>query len=156
MALDALSTLDTETPALTLADKALQAIQTSIIKGELAPGSKINEQMLAQRYGISRGPTREALLTLERRRLVVRIPHVGARVAQLSIDELNDLYRLRSVLEGMACELAAKHITPTALMQLQRLMDSQEAALAKGDTYFQQDGDVDFHYRIIQIGRAHV
>lgn len=73
MALDALSTLDTETPALTLADKALQAIQTSIIKGELAPGSKINEQMLAQRYGISRGPTREALLTLERRRLVVKI-----------------------------------------------------------------------------------
>ncbi|WP_434086783.1 GntR family transcriptional regulator [Shewanella rhizosphaerae] len=157
MALDALSTLDTETPALTLADKALQAIQTSIIKGELAPGSKINEQMLAQRYGISRGPTREALLTLERRRLVVRIPHVGARVAQLSIDELNDLYRLRSVLEGMACELAAKHITPTALMQLQRLMDSQEAALAKGDTYFQQDGDVDFHYRIIRAsGSCHL
>ncbi|QYJ97942.1 GntR family transcriptional regulator [Shewanella alkalitolerans] len=157
MALDALSTLDTETPALTLADKALQAIQTSIIKGELAPGSKINEQMLAQRYGISRGPTREALLTLERRRLVVRIPHVGARVAQLSIDELNDLYRLRSVLEGMACELAAKHITPTALMQLQRLMDSQEAALAKGDTYFQQDGDVDFHYRIIRAsGSRHL
>ncbi|QYJ94086.1 GntR family transcriptional regulator [Shewanella spartinae] len=157
MALDALSTLDTETPALTLADKALQAIQTSIIKGELPPGSKINEQMLAQRYGISRGPTREALLTLERRRLVVRIPHVGARVAQLSIDELNDLYRLRSVLEGMACELAAKHITPTALMQLQRLMDNQEAALAKGDTYFQQDGDVDFHYRIIRAsGSRHL
>ena len=55
----------------TLADQILVQIQTSIIKGELPAGSKINEQALAEKYGISRGPTREALQTLEDRKSVV-------------------------------------------------------------------------------------
>lgn len=122
----------------TLADQILVQIQTSIIKGELPAGSKINEQALAEKYGISRGPTREALQTLERQRLVVRAPHVGARVAQLTVSELNDLYQLRSVLEGMACELAASRITPEQLAKLEDLLATQEAALAKGDTYFKK------------------
>ncbi len=71
--------VDKATPekSSTLVDQILVQIQTSIIKGELAPGSKINEQALALKYGISRGPTREALQLLERQRLVVRIPHVA-------------------------------------------------------------------------------
>lgn len=146
-----------ERSSITLADQILVQIQTSIIKGELPAGSKINEQALAEKYGISRGPTREALQTLERQRLVVRVPHVGARVAQLTVSELNDLYQLRSVLEGMACELAATRITPLQLEKLQNLLAIQEAALAKGDTYFQEEGDVDFHYQIIQAsGNKHL
>lgn len=141
----------------TLVDQILVQIQTSIIKGELAPGSKINEQTLALKYGISRGPTREALQLLERQRLVVRIPHVGARVADMTVTELNDLYELRSTLEAMACELAAKRITDEQLDQLWQLLARQEAALAEGDTYFQEEGDVDFHYQIIRAsGNKHL
>ncbi|PST65456.1 GntR family transcriptional regulator [Shewanella algae] len=141
----------------TLVDQILVQIQTSIIKGELAPGSKINEQALALKYGISRGPTREALQILERQRLVVRIPHVGARVAAMTVAELNDLYELRSTLEAMACELAAKRITDEQLSQLWQLLARQEAALAEGDTYFQEEGDVDFHYQIIRAsGNKHL
>ncbi|AZQ12285.1 GntR family transcriptional regulator [Shewanella khirikhana] len=143
--------------AATLADQVLSAIQTAIIKGELAPGSKINEQALAAQFGISRGPTREALQTLERQRLVVRMPHVGARVAQLSVEELNDLYDLRSTLEAMACRLAAERITDAQLAELQALLERQEAALKQGDTYFQEQGDVDFHYQIIRAsGNKHL
>lgn len=149
--------LASEKSSTTLADQILVQIQTSIIKGELPAGSKINEQALAEKYGISRGPTREALQTLERQRLVVRAPHVGARVAQLTVSELNDLYQLRSVLEGMACELAASRITPEQLAKLQDLLAVQETALANGDTYFQEEGDVDFHYQIIQAsGNKHL
>lgn len=60
--------LASEKSSTTLADQILVQIQTSIIKGELPAGSKINEQALAEKYGISRGPTREALQTLERDR----------------------------------------------------------------------------------------
>ncbi|MCH1926210.1 GntR family transcriptional regulator [Shewanella sp. C32] len=141
----------------TLVEQILVQIQESIIKGELRPGSKINEQALAEKYGISRGPTREALQQLERQRLVVRIPHVGARVATLTIEELNDLYELRSTLEGMACELAAQRIDEQQLSQLWALLEQQEADLARGDSYFQQEGDVDFHYQIIQAsGNRHL
>jgi len=142
---------------ITLADKVLSEIQTSIIKGELPAGSKINEQTLARKYGISRGPTREALQTLEQRRLIVRVPHVGARVAELTVDELNDLYQLRSVLECMACELAAQNITQVQLEKLQQVLKKQETALSDGDSYFQEEGDVDFHYQIIQAsGNKHL
>ncbi|WP_417763393.1 GntR family transcriptional regulator [Shewanella sp.] len=141
----------------TLVEQILVQIQESIIKGELRPGSKINEQALAEKYGISRGPTREALQQLERQRLVVRIPHVGARVATLTIEELNDLYELRSTLESMACELAAQRIDEQQLSQLWALLEQQEADLARGDSYFQQEGDVDFHYQIIQAsGNRHL
>ncbi|GAB1147083.1 GntR family transcriptional regulator [Shewanella algae] len=151
--------VDKATPekSSTLVDQILVQIQTSIIKGELAPGSKINEQALALKYGISRGPTREALQILERQRLVVRIPHVGARVAAMTVAELNDLYELRSTLEAMACELATKRITDEQLSQLWQLLARQEAALAEGDTYFQEEGDVDFHYQIIRAsGNKHL
>lgn len=141
----------------TLVEQILVQIQESIIKGELRPGSKINEQALAEKYGISRGPTREALQQLERQRLVVRIPHVGARVATLTIEELNDLYELRSTLESMACELAAQRIDEQQLSQLWALLEQQEADLARGASYFQQQGDVDFHYQIIQAsGNRHL
>ncbi|MCL1079389.1 GntR family transcriptional regulator [Parashewanella spongiae] len=141
----------------TLADKILSQIQTSIITGELAAGSKINEQTLAAKYGISRGPTREALQTLERQRLVVRVPHVGARVAQLTINELNQLYQLRSVLEGMACELTAKNITSAQLVELHALLDRQQSALDAGDYDFQQQSEIDFHYQIIKAsGNRHL
>ena len=63
--------------------------------GELASGSKINEQELASRYGISRGPLREALQRLEQRHLVERIPHVGAPVVRMTPEKLMDLYRAR-------------------------------------------------------------
>ncbi|MFQ6371904.1 GntR family transcriptional regulator [Shewanella sp. YIC-542] len=143
--------------SLTLVEQILVQIQTSIIKGELPAGSKINEQALAEKYGISRGPTREALQQLERQRLVVRIPHVGARVAALTVDELNDLYELRSTLEVMACQLAARRITDAQLNELWQLLERQEAALAQGDSYFQQEGDVDFHYQIIRAsGNRHL
>lgn len=140
-----------------LVDQVLGELQTDIIKGELAPGSKINEQDIAARFGISRGPAREALQALERQRLVVRAPHIGARVAHLTIEELNELYQLRSVLEAMACELAAKNITPAQLTKLKSLIKTQQAALASDDPYFQQQGDVDFHYQIIQAsGNRHL
>ncbi|MGI2260631.1 GntR family transcriptional regulator [Shewanella sp. GXUN23E] len=140
-----------------LVDQVLAELQTGIIKGDIPPGSKINEQDIAERFGISRGPAREALLALERQRLVVRAPHIGARVARLTVAELNELYQLRSVLEAMACELAAKHISNAQLAKLRELIDHQQAALASDDPYFQQQGDVDFHYQIIQAsGNRHL
>ncbi|WP_095505008.1 GntR family transcriptional regulator [Paraferrimonas sedimenticola] len=136
----------------TLADKATLAIQQAIITGELEAGSKINEQALAAKYGISRGPLREALQTLEQQRLVVRQPNVGARVAALSLDELHQLYELRAVLESMACQLAAQHITTDLKQQLTRLIEQQSQAFQNGRDFHMSD-DVDFHHCIIQASQ---
>ena len=71
-------------------------IQSAIVSGEIAPGSKISEPELARTYGISRGSLREAIHRLEGLRLLVRVPHVGARVVSLSHAELIELYEIRA------------------------------------------------------------
>jgi len=79
----------------TLSENVFRRIQAAIVKGEIAPGSKISEPELARTYGISRGPLREAIHRLEGQRLLVRVPHVGARVVSLSHAELIELYEIR-------------------------------------------------------------
>ncbi|SHI03052.1 GntR family transcriptional regulator [Ferrimonas marina] len=136
----------------TLADRTLAQLQQAIVGGELAPGSKINEQAIAERFGVSRGPLREALQRLEQRRLIEREPHVGARVVQLTPDKLDDLYQVRAELEAMACRLAAERITPTQLESLQQLLDRQQAAFTQQPVTEFQD-DLDFHSGIIQASQ---
>lgn len=136
----------------TLAEHVFRRIQAAIVKGEIAPGSKISEPELARTYGISRGPLREAIHRLEGQRLLVRVPHVGARVVSLSHAELIELYEIRESLEGMACRLAAERMTLGEIDELRRVLDlhEQDAAFQAGVGYYQQEGDFDFHYRIIQ------
>jgi DNA-binding GntR family transcriptional regulator len=136
----------------TLSEHVFRRIQAAIVKGEIAPGSKISEPELARTYGISRGPLREAIHRLEGQRLLVRIPHVGARVVSLDHAELIELYEIRESLEGMACRLAAERMSQAEIDDLRRVLDlhEQDAAFKAGVGYYQQEGDFDFHYRIIQ------
>ncbi|WP_095066959.1 GntR family transcriptional regulator [Pseudomonas sp. Irchel 3A18] len=136
----------------TLSENVFRRIQAAIVKGEIAPGSKISEPELARTYGISRGPLREAIHRLEGQRLLVRVPHVGARVVSLSHAELIELYEIRESLEGMACRLAAERMTAEQIDELRTVLDTHErdAAFQAGVGYYQQEGDFDFHYRIIQ------
>ena len=142
------ATLDSET----LSEHVFRAIQSAIVKGEIAPGSKISEPELARTYGISRGPLREAIHRLEGQRLLVRVPHVGARVVSLSHAELIELYEIRESLEGMACRLAAERMTQIEIDELRRVLDlhEQDETFKAGRGYYQQEGDFDFHYRIIK------
>ncbi len=136
----------------TLADRVCQQIVTAIVKGDIAPGHKISEPELAKIYGISRGPLREAIRRLEGLRLVQRIPHVGARVVSLSATELIEIYHVREAMEGMACRLAAENMTDSEIVKLRDLLEEHERSLklTEGRAYFQKEGDLDFHYRIVQ------
>ncbi|MEI2416705.1 GntR family transcriptional regulator [Orrella sp. JC864] len=136
----------------TLSEQVFRQIQSAIVKGEIPPGSKISEPELARVYGISRGPLREAIHRLEGQKLLVRVPHVGARVVSLSQQELAELYQIRESLEGMACRLAAERMGPQAVDELRRVLDAHERdeAFQAGIGYYQQEGDYDFHYRIVQ------
>lgn len=141
--------------ASTLADGAFERIQQAIVQGELAPGTRISEQYLCSTFGIGRGPLREAIRRLEGRRLVVRTPHAGVRVASLSQEELIELYHVREALEGMACRLAAQNMTDAEIAGLREVlaMHEQHSGLKTNESYYQQEGDLDIHYRIIQGSR---
>lgn len=150
-----MSVMMSGTPAAdseTLSEHVLRQIQSAIVKGEIAPGSKISEPELARAYGISRGPLREALHRLEGQKLLVRVPHVGARVVSLSMAELNELYQIRESLEGLACRLAAQNMTVSDVDALRDVLRTheQDESFQAGQGYYQQEGDFDFHYRIVQ------
>ncbi|MDR9467136.1 GntR family transcriptional regulator [Marinospirillum sp.] len=135
----------------TLADRVFEELQDAIVTGGIAPGTKITEPGLAKEYGISRGPLREAMRRLEGRHLVSRIPHVGARVVSLSLDELLELYEVREAMEGMACRLAARQMPVAEIASLKALLEKHEsqAELQQNLAYYQKEGDLDFHYRIV-------
>jgi DNA-binding GntR family transcriptional regulator len=136
----------------TLADRVCEEIVTAIVKGEMPPGYKISEPELARTYGISRGPLREAMRRLEGLRLIERKPHIGARVVKLTANELVEIYRVREALEGMACRLAAEFMTEAEIQGLRDLLDEHERTVEEleGRAYFQKEGDLDFHFRIVQ------
>ncbi len=134
----------------TRADEAFDCLQTAIVKGELAPGEKIGELDLCERFSLTRGPVREALGRLESRGLLVRRPHAGVRVVSVSAAELLELYRIREVMEGLAARQAAERMTDQEIADLQATLDSHEAMIeeARGQAYYQAEGDYDFHHRI--------
>ena len=136
---------------VTAADRVLLQIQQAIVEGQIAPGSKISEPELAKKYDLSRAPLREALARLERCHLIERTPNAGARVVKLSIEGLRSLYQLREELEGLACRLAAEHMTEQEIAEVRALLDQHLSTqrVREGESYYQEAGDVDFHYRVI-------
>lgn len=143
---------------LTLADRVFGQIQDAIVKGELKSGVKMSEAELTARYGVSRGPLREALRRLEARKLLTRIPHVGVRVVALTIEDVLQMYQVREVLEGMAARLAAQNATDEEVQSLKQLLQQhqQQTELQTGKGYYQEEGDFDFHYRIVKASRNEV
>ena len=138
----------------TLADDVFDQLRTAIVKGKLPPGSKINEPQLAARYGISRGPLREAIRRLEGCKLVEIKPNAGAKV--VSLDELQaiEIYEIRESLEGLACRLAAANASAEDCLKLRELLARHEQQIQSenGLLYYQQEGDLDFHYMVVRMG----
>ena len=99
---------------LPLRDVVFQTLRNAILKGELKPGERLMEIQLAQKLGVSRTPVREALRKLELEGLVIMIPRRGAIVADITIQDLNDVLEVREALEELAvkkaCDLSLIHI----------------------------------------------
>jgi len=127
----------------------------AIVGGDIPLGSKISEPEIAKRLNVSRGPLREAIMRLEGLGLIERIPHVGARVVSFSLNNLCELYAVREPLEGMAARLAARNITDEEIRELDGLLNTHSSHIdqVEGKSYFHQQGDFDFHYRIIKASR---
>jgi DNA-binding GntR family transcriptional regulator len=142
---------DPQDESATLADRVFEQLRRAIVEGEIAPGSKISEPEMAARFGISRGPLREAMRQLESTNLVERRPNLGARVVTLTSEQLIEIYVLREALEGMAARLAAEHMADEAIEELKDLLarHRREVASEYWQAYFQKEGDMDFHYRIV-------
>ncbi|TQV88035.1 GntR family transcriptional regulator [Aliikangiella coralliicola] len=141
-------TLLTEQP-VTSADKTFIQLRKDIVKGVISAGSKLSETELSTKYAVSRAVIREAINRLESCHLVERKANVGARVVALTGEGLMELYQVRESLEGMAARLAAMNMSDEEIADLNDLLNTHFQTVKTGETYYQEAGDVDFHYRII-------
>ncbi|MBL0140746.1 MAG: FCD domain-containing protein [Betaproteobacteria bacterium] len=124
-----------------------------ILRGELAPGSRINEPDVAGRLGVSRVPVREALRELEATGLVVSRKNAGVFVRELAPGEVTDLYELRGVLDGHAGTRAAA-LAEVPRRALSRFLDTATAAMRKaarrGDVPAYYAENLRFHWAIVE------
>ncbi len=134
---------------ITAADKTFYKLRQDIVEGVIVAGAKLSEAELSLTYGVSRALIREAINRLESCHIVERKANVGARVVALSAEGLLELYQVRESLEGMAARLAAKHMTDDEIKELEQLLQSHFQGVKQDERYYQEAGDVDFHYRII-------
>jgi DNA-binding GntR family transcriptional regulator len=116
------------------ADEAHRQIRALIAAGDLAPGAPLREEELAARCGVSRTPVREALMRLEREYLVRRTDGQRSYVADWSMDDIAEMFALRSMLEGHAAARAATRVDAAALERLRSLNAQLGEAVSRNDT----------------------
>lgn len=122
--------------AVSRVDRVYEELQAAIISGELAPGTPLRHQELSDAYGMSLIPIREAIRKLEMERLVDSIPNRGARVAPISIEDLQDAYATRMAIEGEALRKAVDNIGPAQLAQMRSWREAMVSNVKKRDESF--------------------
>jgi DNA-binding GntR family transcriptional regulator len=105
----------------------LRELREEILDGRLRPGARIHQQAVAEQFGTSRLPVREALRQLQNEGLVVVAPNIGARVARLDAADFDEVYLLRQRLEPLAIERSAPHLSDQQLQQLANEAMAMEA-----------------------------
>jgi DNA-binding GntR family transcriptional regulator len=103
--------------------QAIDQLRDMIVEGELAPGARIGESELCAQLGISRTPLREALKVLASEGLVELLPHRGARVTQVTAEQVGELFEVIAGLEGLAAELAVGRMIERDLERLRGMHD---------------------------------
>jgi DNA-binding GntR family transcriptional regulator len=114
-----------------LVDKLASQLHARVLSGELPSGTRLRQEALAEEFGVSRTPVREALRKLQAGGLVELQPNRGAVVRGLSAREIRDAYEVRAALEGLAAQLAAERITREQFERLTHAQDEFRAVLER-------------------------
>lgn len=132
-------------------DEVFFQIRKAIIRGDYKPGEKLQEEDLAEQLGTSRTPVREALRKLESERLVTYYPHRGTVVSEISNDEIDELFAVRTLIEVLIARRAAVKATPDDIKKLRAYLEKTECG---DDTDVILDSVEAFNEKIFQISGA--
>jgi DNA-binding GntR family transcriptional regulator len=136
--------------ALTKAASIYQEIKKNIMSGILQPGTHLIIKQIATQYGISDIPVREALKELNAEGLVETIPHVGSRVANISLENISDMLVMREYLEPFAAELATVNADDQVIKKLEAAYRAMNEAFQVNDIDKYGKLNKNFHFIIIQ------
>ena len=120
-------------------------IEKLIVNGSMVPGQRLDEMVLAKKYGVSRTPVREAIRALIAIGLVQNTGKQGSQVAKLSISMLIEMFELMAVLEGMCAQLAARRATKNELLEMKKTHQLLEKTFEKGNHKEFYNVNLQFH-----------
>ncbi|MGF7006234.1 GntR family transcriptional regulator [Aminobacter sp. BE322] len=141
---------------VTMGDGVYLQLRNALITGRFDPGQALTISALASSFRTSHMPVREALRRLAAENALEVASNGSAKVPQVSVERLDDIYRARAVLEGMATELAAAHVDQGGLAALEAIVADHEATYASGNVYDMLLKNRDFHFAIYRASGSEV
>lgn len=137
-------------PGETLADRIRRALEADISSGRLDPGSKLDEQEIAEQFGVSRTPVREAFRLLAASHLVELRGRQGAVVRTIGAHMLIEMFQVMAELEGLCARLAARRASPAQLARIEKIHSRLEAVAASSDVDLFYDVNQEFHEAVYE------
>lgn len=139
---------------LPLSEVVYRRIRRSIIRGEFPFASSLSETELARKLAVSKTPVREALRRLGQEGLIVATPHKGAVVASLTLEDLEEIYLMRSRLESLAARFAAERQIPEDAKALAAVVEELEVRTSAADTEAIRQLNIRLHQLIWQASHT--
>jgi DNA-binding GntR family transcriptional regulator len=137
--------------SVNLTNRVYDYLKEQILSGNYENGSSITENSVGKELNVSRTPVREALRQLELGGLVKIVPNKGAVVQNILIDDIKNIYEIRSLIEGVAAAHAAKNASDEELARLKEIVELTEFYFSRGDDKKLRDLDGKFHQCLYEI-----
>jgi DNA-binding GntR family transcriptional regulator len=146
---------DTNANAPSLTARVQANIENLIMSGELRGGDRVNEIVLSERFGTSRGPIREACRALAQEGLLVAVPNRGVFVREPDLHEALEVYDIRSALDELMGRLIAERVTDAQVANLWRLIGEMDAAARDKDLERYYPVNLAFHNELLSLANNH-
>ena len=138
-------------PIPSLTARVQGALERMIVGGELKGGERVNEKLLSSRFGVSRGPIREACRALTQAGLLTAVPNRGMFVREIALKEALELYDVRAALDDLAGRTLATRVTPAQLGALEGLIAEMDLAAAQRDLDRYYPLNFRFHDQLLRL-----
>lgn len=138
----------------TYTDRVISTLRAAILGGKLPAGRRLLEPDLARELGVSRTPVREALRALEKEGLLQRAPGRGVVVVEITAEDVEEIYTMKAVLEGVAVRLTCQRASEKDVERLHRFIDEMQGLAERDDIGAYAAVSREFHAALIQAARS--
>jgi DNA-binding GntR family transcriptional regulator len=138
----------------TKTEYVLESIRTAILLGYVPPGTSITEKQIRDVLHVSSSPIREAMNQLEAEGLLTRSPHVGAKVAEIAIEDAKELYSIQALLQSSALQICATKLRPEDISEAEKLNSQITDLIRSGDIDVGAIRILNYRFHLIVCGAS--
>lgn len=138
----------------TLGEIIYEDLKDKVVRGELLANQRLQEDNLAKDYETSRTPIRDALRKMEHENIIEKLPYGGYQIREVNVEEIEEIFGIRSVLESYAASLATKRISDVEIQRIENILTMSQKAIDTDDYDTFVDLDSEFHRLLYKACRS--